>query len=132
MILEKMEVTTELCRVICGECGGVYAISERYRKQKEERGGYWHCPYCDCSWGFSKEVSLIEKAQLEARIANDGLARERAAHEQTTMSLRSHKAAKTRLKNRIANGICPCCTQYFKNLDEHIKNEHPKYVDENE
>ena len=132
MIGEEMEVSTVLCQITCGVCGGVYAILERYRQHKAEQGGYWHCPYCQNTWGFSKEVSLIEKAQREARTANDMLARERAEHEQTTMSLRAHKAAKTRLKNRIANGICPCCNRYFKNLHKHIKTEHPKFINEND
>jgi len=130
MILEKMEVTAALTKIQCGECGGVYALSERYVNYKREKGGYWICPYCKCGWGYSLKDSELEKAKKEAKRANDNLARERARHDQTQMSLRSHKAAKTRLKNRIAQGACPCCNRYFKNLHQHIKTKHPKYNEE--
>ena len=129
-----MEVTTTLTKVHCGECGGVYAISQRYYKKKHEDGGYWNCPYCDCSWGFSEEASELEKARKEAQSQRDNVewyrnryAAEQSRHDQTKASLRSHKAAKTRLKNRIANGVCPCCKRHFENLHKHIQTKHPNY-----
>lgn len=130
MILGKMKVTATLTRVQCGECGGVYAISERYREMKREKGGFWTCPYCRNWWGYPHEESLLEQERDKVKRANDLLARERAEHEQTTMSLRAHKAAKTRLKNRISKGICPCCNRYFKNLQLHIQCKHPSYINE--
>ena len=130
MILEKMEVTTVLTKIQCGQCGGVYALSERYVNRKRELSGSWNCPYCKTSWGWSLSNSELEIAKREAKRANDNLAREQARHDQTKMSMRAHKSAKTRLKNRIANGACPCCNRYFKNLHQHIKNKHPKYNEE--
>lgn len=38
-------VTVELTQFSCGECGGTYAINERYRQQKHDKGGGWTCPY---------------------------------------------------------------------------------------
>jgi hypothetical protein len=46
--------STDLAVITCGACGGIYAISERYRSFKHERGGFWHCPYCEVSWGYGK------------------------------------------------------------------------------
>ena len=128
MNLEKMEVTVVLTRVQCGECCGVYAISDRYYKKKQELGGFWTCPYCKCGWGFPIETSELEREKAKAKRANDFLAREQARHDQTKMSLRAHIAAKTRLKNRIANGVCPCYNRYFEKLQRHIQNKHPKYL----
>jgi hypothetical protein len=34
----------------------------------------------------------------------------------------------TRIRNRIAAGVCPCCTRTFKNVARHIKDKHPTYV----
>jgi len=127
MILEKMEVTTVLTKIHCGKCGGVYAISERYERQKQMNGGFWTCPYCKCSYGYSIEKSELEKEKAKAKRANDLFIREQAQHDQTKMSLRAHKAAKTKIKNRIANGVCPCCNRQFKNLHEHMKIKHPDY-----
>ena len=127
MNLEKMEVTAQLSKVQCGECGGVYAISERFRRQKQEHGGYWTCPYCKRSWGYSIGVSDLQEARNKAKNARNMLAAEKARHDQTKMTLRAHKAAKTRLKNRLANGVCPCCSHHFENLQRHIKRKHPEY-----
>lgn len=129
MVLEKMSVTTELTKIQCGNCGGVYAISERYRRNKEERGGSWTCPYCRCGWGYSQESSLLEKAERKAKQYSNWLAREKAEHDQTKMSLRAQKGAKTKLKNRISQGICPCCNKRFEDLKNHMLTEHPEFLE---
>jgi phage/plasmid primase-like uncharacterized protein len=132
MIFEKMEITATLTKIQCGECSGIYALSDRYVQQKREKGGYWNCPYCRCGWGYSKEDSELEKAKQQAKKYSNWLAREQANHDQTKMSLRAHKAAKTRIKNRVAQGICPCCKRYFANLHRHMENEHPDFSKESE
>jgi chromosome segregation ATPase len=45
----------------------------------------------------------------------------------TERSLRGHKAAKTRIKNRIAAGVCPCCNRQFQNLHRHMTGQHPNF-----
>ncbi len=34
----------------------------------------------------------------------------------------------TSLKNRIANGVCPCCNRTFVNLGRHIGTKHPQFM----
>ncbi|KKN75776.1 hypothetical protein LCGC14_0376520 [marine sediment metagenome] len=126
-MLETIELTETFTKVSCGECGGVYALTQRYLKEKREHGGYWTCPYCKCTWGYNKELS--ELAQTKERLEREQyyLANERSRHDQTRASLRGHKAAKTRLKNRIANGVCPCCNRHFTNLNRHMTTMHPDF-----
>lgn len=33
----------------------------------------------------------------------------------------------TRIKNRVANGVCPCCNRTFSNLHNHMQLKHPNY-----
>ena len=133
MILEaQVECSTDLATVVCGSCGGIYAIAERYHKHKQELGGYWNCPYCQCSWGFGtstidklnkkladaqrqveQECKLKEWAQQDARLAEN---RRRAA-----------KGQLTKVKKRIGNGVCPCCNRSFENLRNHMLAKHPTY-----
>ncbi len=125
-------VTVTLTRISCGQCGGCYAVDEHYRATKEANGGFWTCPYCACSWGYGD--SAVKRAER-------ALAQERARHDQTRADRDyqrevrkkaerreiAQKAAKTRIKNRIANGVCPCCKRHFANLGSHMKGKHPEF-----
>ena len=35
--------------------------------------------------------------------------------------------AHTRMRDRVRNGVCPCCTRSFQNLAQHMKTEHPEF-----
>lgn len=134
MVLHKISVDVVLTEMNCGECGGTYAINERYRQQKYDKGGGWHCPYCQCTWGYfdNNEVSRLEKQLAsEKRKKETAIRQKLLANEETQRTknhLRAEKAAKTRLKNRIAKGVCPCCTRHFTNLERHMETKHPDYA----
>ncbi|MEE4384017.1 MAG: hypothetical protein V2J02_18610 [Pseudomonadales bacterium] len=121
------EVTVELAEVNCGECGGVYAISERYRRQKKEKGGFWTCPYCRTGWGYGegeleRERKRRHQAEQRARLAED--ARQDA--------LRREAAAKgqlTKARKRMAAGVCPCCNRTFKQVTAHMRRKHPEFLE---
>ena len=129
MTLHAIHVKIELSEINCGICGGVYAINERYRNQKEVEGGGWCCPYCQCDCGYFGETKeqLLEK-QLEIQKRSNKFLREQ--NEKERNRTRAEKAAKTRIKNRIKNGVCPCCNRTFKNIHDHMKTKHPDYVKE--
>ena len=101
--------TVDLTQISCGKCGGTYAINERYRRQREEEGGSWNCPYCKCSWGYV--TTTIDKLRRQ-------LERSRSA-------IKGHL---TRTKNRVKNGVCPCCKRSFENLRQHMETKHPEYA----
>lgn len=124
-----IDLATEFKPVTCGECGGTYALPERYVRQKREKGGFWNCPFCRVGWGYTLRESKVSRLERE-------LSRERAAHDQTRADRdyrerrrRAEKAAKTRLKTRIANGVCPCCGRSFQNLRRHMASKHPEFCD---
>jgi len=136
MSLHVINVNVELAEINCGECGGTYAINERYREQQYRDGGSWNCPYCQTGWGYSdnNENSILKK-QLETEKRGRKFAEEQAKRERERARLarnqtRAQKAAKTRLKNRIKNGVCPCCNRTFENLHLHMKTKHPEFTKE--
>lgn len=51
----------------------------------------------------------------------------RAEASRAEHSRRAEKAAKTRIKNRIARGVCPCCKRTFQNLAAHMQTQHPGF-----
>ena len=119
--------------VNCGCCGGVYAILERVRLQKEREGKSWTCPYCATGWGYQGNGTNAElkrqlkqaERDLQSQKKRTEWAKEEARHAESRR--RGEKAAKTRIQNRIANGVCPCCQRSFKNLHRHMQNKHPDY-----
>lgn len=129
-----LSVDVTLTSVNCGECGGTYAINERYRSEKQAKGGGWNCPYCKCTWGFfgdnNENTRLKKELELERKRkewAQQEAAREREAKEAALRREIGQRAAKTRLRNRVKNGVCPCCTRSFQNLREHMANKHPDF-----
>lgn len=129
--------TIHLRQINCGSCGGVYAINDRYHREQREIGSSWTCPYCKCDWGFSKSENSELKKQLEAEkrrveFANDQARMERERRASAERRESAQKAAKTRLKNRVKHGVCPCCNRTFAALQTHMKNQHPEYVAEKE
>lgn len=125
--------STQLTTINCGKCGGIYAIQERYRQHKSEKSGSWHCPYCETCWGYAKGENQRLREELESERSR--LASSRASHDQTRAALRdtekslvAQKGVTTRIKNRVKNGVCPCCNRTFANLAAHMKGQHPDYA----
>lgn len=118
-------------------CGIQHAVPESLRRvQLQQRdAGKRKVVYCPLGHeyypaGKSETDKLREKLELEER----KLVRERASHDQTRARLshtescrRAEKAAKTKLKKRIANGVCPCCNRHFVNVQRHIESQHPEF-----
>lgn len=134
----QINVAVTLTEINCGECGGTYALNERYRSQKADKGGGWHCPYCQCNWGYFGETTVqklqkqLEEEQRRLEWARENAQSEREARERTERRLIARKGVNTRLRNRIKNGVCPCCTRTFMNLQRHIKTQHPDFQPDDE
>lgn len=131
--LTHQNVTVQLTQITCGECSGTYAISERYRQQRYQEGKSWTCPYCRVSWGYAQGENAKLKADLEIQRARaDSLlqARNAAQKEARTANI-VKKRTQTLLrktKDRVKNGVCPCCQRSFAALARHMKTKHPEYT----
>lgn len=110
-----------------GCCNVPFLMSQGHFNARKQDHDTWWCPNCGCTRHFpAKSDKEILKEQLEAQRRRTRLAEGQA--EQERHRTRAQKAAKTRLKNRIANGVCPCCNRTFKNLMQHMHNQHPEFA----
>jgi len=119
MALAAIQVTVELTEINCGECGGTYAINERYRLQKYQRGESWTCPYCRTGWGYagnSENEKLRRELAAEKQRKEAALAREN--------ELRVEKEKVERKLKRVNRGVCPECNRSFQNLVRHMAGKH--------
>jgi hypothetical protein len=120
--------------VTCGKCSGVYAITETYRADCLEYARGWHCPYCQSAWGYFGKTEA-QKLRDELTRKNAQLDQERAYQrelrqriQQRENVIRAERGAKTKLKKRIAAGVCPCCNRSFQDLARHMKGQHPEFA----
>lgn len=91
-------LNVEFTIINCGECGGSYAINERYRAHQESKGGSWTCPYCKVGWGYEKaHKSKLERLQAEvaAQIAAKMEAIERVEALEKQLARKSRRRVKS-------------------------------------
>lgn len=128
------ELIVEQCW--CGIQHAVPASLIRRQRDQQNAGQSQLSIYCPLGHAWTRagtsEVDLL-KRQIEQE-QNRTIA-ERQRHDQTRAELRetenkrrAEKAAKTRMRNRIANGVCPCCNRYFAQLARHMANQHPEFT----
>ena len=129
---ETITTETEFKVCHCSECGMPYALTERFHYRRKNDGKTWYCPnghgQCICEsevQRLNRELTRIKRNaefdRTRARELNESLG-------SVSRSLRATKGALTKTKNRIANGVCPCCKRSFTNLHRHMETKHPKYV----
>jgi len=124
--------------VQCGACGIWFGMEQNMLKKVRENGNAFFCPkgcnisYCKSENQRLKDELAREKQRAEQIIAHKNVAIEhyRTDRDEIKKTLTATKAAKTRLKNRIAVGVCPCCTRHFTNLSRHIETKHPEFKQE--
>jgi hypothetical protein len=125
-------------------CGIAFAIPmtlyEHYVRENDSRNRY----NLFCPLGHSMiPAGKSESDKLRDQLAAEKHAREQAqAHgrflsqrltevydEKTHVEhrLRGTKAVITRMKRRAVAGRCPCCSHQFKDLERHMKTQHPKF-----
>lgn len=120
---------------MCGECGVVWAMPEKFIELRREDGATWYCPNGH-HWVYSGETEE-KKLRRELEATKDRLAHARAARDQANAetqearhSLRTTKGVVTKLKKRVSAGVCPApgCQRHFQDLERHIASKHPEFV----
>jgi hypothetical protein len=128
----ELNITVELVTETCCNCGMLFAMSADFQQRRREYRGWFYCPSGHAQYYTGKTVA--EKAQEQAarykRLWDEATreaADERQRRGDVERQLRATKAAHTRTKKRVANGVCPCCNRTFQNLARHMAGKHPDY-----
>jgi hypothetical protein len=108
-------------------CGVVFAVPRWWETKRREDHTSWYCPngHAQHFPGKSEAEKLRERLRwAEERAAQ--VARDKQALE---AQRRAAKGQATRLRRRIANGVCPCCKRSFQDVRRHIATKHPGYAE---
>ena len=127
-----VERTETLYTIVCGKCGILFAVPDKFDEARRKDGKNFYCPngdpraYCDTERKQAKRALVAEEQRREQAEAEAQHQREYA--ESVERRLAATKGAHTKTKKRIAAGMCPCCQCPFANLMQHMQNQHPDYA----
>jgi NMD protein affecting ribosome stability and mRNA decay len=120
--MSTLQFTQQLETTSCARCGIVFAVPEWFNQDRRETHKTFYCPN-----GHSLTYTAKSEAELERerRIrAEARAARFEDKAEVLERRRRAEKAAKTRVLNRIKNGVCPHCRRTFADLARHMQSKH--------
>lgn len=123
--------TCHCCKVPFAMNAATYEVA--FQKKAE---GVFYCPHGHPQVYILGE-SELSKAQREAsrlrqQIAerDDRIKDMQNEHDKKNHRIAGLKGTVTKIKNRVANGVCPCCDRTFVNLSRHMDTKHPDYTTE--
>jgi len=103
-------------------CGIAVGIPENLHRHAHDAKGV--TVYCPLGHGFGWSNNFeaqLKREQQRHEATRDLLTAEQRAHSNT-------RGQVTKLKKRVAAGVCPCCHRSFQNLARHMAGQHPEYV----
>jgi len=118
----------------CPICGVLYAVDSVLMQHHDRDGTSWYCPNGH-SLHFIKpkaqrEAERAEAAERRAINAETAARYQRNRAESAERSAAAYRGHLTRMKNRIANGVCPvpgCKRSGFSQVMRHIATVHPEW-----
>lgn len=115
----------------CCRCYTHFAMDSVLNNNLRTNGGSFYCPNGHSQYYTDTEVKRLKKqledANKKRAWAEDEEARVRSEFELVKKEKAAIKGQLTKTRNRIANGLCPCCNRTFKQLSAHMANKHPEF-----
>lgn len=118
----------------CSSCKEPFVLHPETEATLRRSAATFHCP-----WGHRQHFPPGESETDKLRRERDRLKQRaaqleddaQAAHDRAQAAERRVSAAKgqiTRLKNRAAAGVCPCCNRTFLDLQRHMASKHAGFA----
>lgn len=122
----------------CCECGVTFAMpADMHWRLVNNPGSAFYCPngHSQHYVGKSeaqKQQERAEQAEQRLKWAEARESAQRRERQAAERSARAYKGHLTRMRNRIANGVCPVggCRRNFANVKAHITSQHPDWAHE--
>jgi DNA-binding XRE family transcriptional regulator len=106
----------------CCTCGVVFGMSEDFIKRRREDHKTFYCPagHGQNYTGLSEATKLRTELERKEQMLEAEHARTMKMERERNEIQRAH----TKMRQRIVNGVCPCCNRTFQNLLRHMQTEH--------
>jgi hypothetical protein len=118
----------------CCNCGVLFAMPKGLRRRFLDDHNLWfYCPnghrqHYTGQTDAEREKARADRLAVTLTHTRDQLNAERRELEYERRSKAAVKGHLTRLRNRIAAGVCPCCRRNFANVRAHISTQHPDWA----
>ena len=127
---QVVKVGTELVTETCYQCGVLFAMSGDFRGRRLDDHQDFYCPagHPQHYTGQNEAERLREQLDAEKRRTlwyTQAYDQHTAEIRDLGNQLRAQKAAKSRILNRVQNGVCPHCRRHFMNVERHMATKHP-------
>lgn len=108
----------------CCSCGIVFGVPNFWEESRRKSGRDFYCPNGHCmTFGESEADCLRKQLEMEKRRTDQARREASEAHIEAQEAGAKYK----RIRDRVKNGVCPCCNRTFQNLASHMKTEHPEF-----
>lgn len=115
----------------CHKCGIRSGLPQDFYLRLQETKDTFYCPNGHAAVFRNSRADDLETKLIAERARSDRLKaaadyeyRQRKSIERSRSAL---KGQVTKVKNRVGNGVCPCCNRTFQNLLAHMKTQHPTF-----
>lgn len=129
--METIAVSGTLEVTSCCVCGTKFAVPEEMIAKCRRNAGSLYCPSGHrLHWSETDADRLrkqLESERQQVQRERQRLDQARADASYWKKQQQCTKGQVTRIKNRVGNGVCPCCTRSFRNLKEHMASKHPDF-----
>lgn len=116
----------------CCNCSVAFAMPTEMMDRLRTNGGSFYCPNGHSQHYTKTEVQRLRtelnKANKDAQYWRQRKVEEEAARQHAERQAAARKGLVTKIKNRISNGVCPCCNRTFTDLQRHMESKHPDYA----
>lgn len=124
--------STTMSPMTCGECGILFNVPHAFKQKRLEDRKTWYCPNGHPRAYIESEADRLrreaEAVRKDAELAWSRFRDERAEHDAERRSHAATKGHLTRMRNRIAAGMCPWCKRNISQLREHVGEKHPEHA----
>lgn len=118
----------------CINCSIRWGVSKLFDRQRRGDKKSFYCPNGHPQAYTESEADRLRKALETSKQQNamwqDDARQQRQRAEAAERSASAQRGVVTRLKNRAAAGVCPCCNRTFVNLQRHMAGKHPTFTTE--
>lgn len=126
--MDTITDTVTLVVVTCYRCGTPFGIESTLNRRLINTGDAFYCPNGHSQGYIETTEDKLKKALRSLKYAESDKQWWENEAKRTKQQLSGTKGQLTKLKKRVANGVCPCCHRQFVNLHRHMSNKHPDYT----
>lgn len=112
----------EFVTITCYSCKMPFGMSRAFYEARRKDHKDFTCPagHEQHFTGKSEEEKLREEVERKGQMLDAAQQRAHRLERQRDDVTKAHK----RMRDRIRNGVCPCCNRTFQNLLRHMQTEH--------